>query len=582
MTRLNIGFKFLHSWKLARFLVLLSTLLAFSPFSFSQNLLTNPGFENGTSGWTLDGDASAQFTESNGRSGNRLTHWSSSSSYSAETKQTVTGLAAGIYRLSVYTVGGETSGAWLWADCDGQSFSTPIPSSPWGSWVQVVVDNISVSGGSCQLGMTTENSEWSSFDDVVFERVSGGGPSEIVIEEGTGYCDVDGSVDSNHSGYNGSGFANTDNAAGNGIDWRVQVPTSGNYELEWRYANASENNRAGSVMVNGNAVTTVDFPSTGAWETWTVATATISLDAGENTIRLEAVSGEGLGNIDSLSVTGDSPQAIDCGNNSGDGYPLGNAPVPSAGCGQSPGLASGTHTMTSAGLNREYIVSLPNNYDPNKPYRLVFGMHWANGSAEAVAGWSQWFGLKALDTGNNTIFVAPNGYNEWWSGSDDRDHIFFDDLNAHLASNLCVDKSRIFSVGFSLGAMYTNGLAQTHQDVLRGVVVYATADYNIYFPDNTGEPLAYMGVHGLHDPTCPISSGRRSRDRFVANNACMTPGSVPEAWNGGPHVTYDYDCPDNYPVRWSTFDGAHSYPPNDEPIGSSWVHGETWEFITQF
>ncbi|WP_221192089.1 CBM35 domain-containing protein [Microbulbifer rhizosphaerae] len=293
-------------------------MLAFSSYSFSQNLLTNPGFESGTSGWTLGGDASAQFTESSGRSGNRLTHWSSSSSYTAETKQTVTGLAAGTYRLSVYTVGGETAGAWLWAYCDGQSFSTPIPSSPWGSWAQVVVDNISVSGGSCELGITTENSEWSSFDDVVFEWVSGGGPGELVIEEATGFCSVDGSVDSNHPGYNGRGFANTDNAAGNGVEWRVQVPAGGSYELEWRYANASDNNRPGNLLINGLSVATVDFPSTGAWETWAVATATIFLDAGENTIRLEAISGEGLGNIDSLSVTGDSPQAIDCGNNSGD------------------------------------------------------------------------------------------------------------------------------------------------------------------------------------------------------------------------------------------------------------------------
>jgi poly(3-hydroxybutyrate) depolymerase len=211
-------------------------------------------------------------------------------------------------------------------------------------------------------------------------------------------------------------------------------------------------------------------------------------------------------------------------------------------------------------------------------------MHWMNGSAEAVAGWSKWFGLKALDTGHNTIFVAPQGYTDGaaWRRSDNRDHIFFDELNTHLASNLCVDKSRVFSVGFSFGAMYTNALAQTHQDMLRGVVVYATADYNIYFPENTGKPLAFMAVHGKDDPTCPISAGRRSRDRFVANNACAIPGSVPEAGDGGSHVTFDYACPDNYPVRWTTFDGGHTYPPNNTPIGSSWVHALTWQFITQF
>jgi poly(3-hydroxybutyrate) depolymerase len=265
------------------------------------------------------------------------------------------------------------------------------------------------------------------------------------------------------------------------------------------------------------------------------------------------------------------------------GYPLKNTPVPSAGCGKALStIKAGTNTykMTSAGLNREYIVTLPDKYDSNTPHRLVFGMHWMNGSADAVQGWSNWFGLKPLDTENSTVFVAPQGYTDGmpWRG-DDKDHIFFDELYASLASVLCIDTSRVFSVGFSFGAMYTNALAQNHQGVLRGVVVYATADYNIYFPANTGKPLAYMGVHGLKDPTCPIDAGRRSRDRFVKNNGCTVPATVPEARAGGSYVTYDYKCPSNYPVRWVTFDGKHTYPPNDT---GTWVYGSTWEFITQF
>jgi poly(3-hydroxybutyrate) depolymerase len=236
--------------------------------------------------------------------------------------------------------------------------------------------------------------------------------------------------------------------------------------------------------------------------------------------------------------------------------------------------------MKSAGLDREFILAVPDKYDPKVPHRVVFGMHWLNGDAEAVQGWSKWFGLKALDTQNSTIFVAPNGYGSsplWTQGV--KDHTFFDDMVKLLESELCVDTSRIFSVGFSFGAMFTNSLAQTHQDVLRGVVVYATADFNIYFPANTGKPLAYMGVHGLNDPTCPIAAGRSSRDRFVKNNGCTVPGTVPEAKSGGNYVTYDYQCPSNFPVRWVTFDGKHTYPPNDT---GTWVYGLTWNFISQF
>ena len=264
------------------------------------------------------------------------------------------------------------------------------------------------------------------------------------------------------------------------------------------------------------------------------------------------------------------------------GYPLKNPPVASAGCGKPLStfkIGTNTYKITSAGLNREYIVNIPESYDAKAPHRVVFGMHWYNGSAEDVQGWSKWFGLKALDK-DATIFVAPNGTGNpplWTQG--EKDHAFFDDLVTLLETDLCVDKSRIFSVGFSFGAMFTNSLAQTHQDVLRGVVVYAAADYNIYVPAHTGKPRAYMGVHGLKDPTCPITAGRSSRDRFVKNNACTVPATVPEAKSGGNYVTYDYMCPSNYPVRWTTFDGKHTYPPNDT---GTWVYGLTWEFITQF
>ena len=269
-----------------------------------------------------------------------------------------------------------------------------------------------------------------------------------------------------------------------------------------------------------------------------------------------------------------------------DGYPLGNPPVSSAGCGKALStIKSGTNTykITSAGLNREYIVSVPSNYDQTKPYRLVFGMHCMGSSDSAVSGNDGFYRLKPLDTGNTTIWVAPQGYTDSapWRGGDNKDHVLFEDLVALMKSNLCIDTSRVFSVGFSFGAMFTNSLAQTHQDILRGVVVYATADYNIYFPQNTGKPLAYMGVHGTDDKTCPFTSGRGSKDRFVKNNKCKVPSSVPEA-TSSTHVIYDYECPSNYPVKWATHNGGHTDLPNDPGQNRSWDIDVTWKFITQF
>ena len=285
------------------------------------------------------------------------------------------------------------------------------------------------------------------------------------------------------------------------------------------------------------------------------------------------------GNKPDTAIMSDAPIV------SSEGYPLGNPAVPSAGCGKALSTfksgANTTYKITSASLAREYIMYIPANYDSNKPYRLVFGMHCMGSSDTQCANTEGFYRLKPLDTGNTTIFVAPQGYTDSspWRGGDNKDHVLFEDLVKLFTSELCIDTSRIFSVGFSFGAMFTNSLAQTHQDILRGVVVFATADYNIYFPTNTGKPLAYMGVHGTADGTCPFKTGKSSIERFVKNNKCT--GTPVEA-TSSTHVVFDYTCPSNYPVKWATHNGGHTDLPKDPNQSTSWAIDMNWKFITQF
>jgi poly(3-hydroxybutyrate) depolymerase len=95
------------------------------------------------------------------------------------------------------------------------------------------------------------------------------------------------------------------------------------------------------------------------------------------------------------------------------------------------------------------------------------------------------------------------------------------------------------------------------------------------------KPLAYMGVHGSTDGTCPITSGRNSKDRFVKNNKCTVPASVPEA-TSSTHVCYDYTGCDTYPVKRCTHTGGHTDLPTDPGQSKSWDMDLSWKFITQF
>ncbi|MBN1457009.1 MAG: hypothetical protein JW912_04065 [Sedimentisphaerales bacterium] len=130
-----------------------------------------------------------------------------------------------------------------------------------------------------------------------------------IQENEPGYVTVIGTIDNNNAGYTGDGFANTYNAVGNYIEWAVNVPLAGEFDLQWRYANGSSTMRPGAVSVNGTTqVTGIDFAQTGSWTTWDVSqVVTVSLDEGYNQIRLVAETSDGLPNIDWMEITGIAP-----------------------------------------------------------------------------------------------------------------------------------------------------------------------------------------------------------------------------------------------------------------------------------
>ncbi|MGD1041683.1 MAG: CBM35 domain-containing protein [Sedimentisphaerales bacterium] len=135
----------------------------------------------------------------------------------------------------------------------------------------------------------------------------------ILQENATGFCGVDGPVESEWAGFTGAGYANTDNALGNGINWRISVPSDGNYTFVWRYALVS-GDRTGKLIVNGvTLVPSISFPASGALTTYIETTPIdVALTAGINDLRLEATTADGLGNIDNLKITGINPQAAGC------------------------------------------------------------------------------------------------------------------------------------------------------------------------------------------------------------------------------------------------------------------------------
>lgn len=166
---------------------------------------------------------------------------------------------------------------------------------------------ITVTGASGYTGSWVALTEFSIVEGAVVNTLT-------IQENETGFCSVDGTVDSDHSGYTGTGFANTNNATGNGVTWSVNVPSAQSCQVVWRYSNGGSTARTARIMVNGSvAVSSVSMSSTGNWDTWNeTSQQSLSLPAGTSLIRLEATNSSGLPNIDYMKITGTSLTSVSC------------------------------------------------------------------------------------------------------------------------------------------------------------------------------------------------------------------------------------------------------------------------------
>jgi len=116
------------------------------------------------------------------------------------------------------------------------------------------------------------------------------------------------SVDSNHSGYSGSGFVAGLSQEGAGMEWNLNENiTAGNYTIALKYANGTGGDgqqlpRTMSLYVDGNK-TQLSLPTTTDWKTWGIFQTTLSLTKGPHTFKLVGDAGDTFNiNVDYISL----------------------------------------------------------------------------------------------------------------------------------------------------------------------------------------------------------------------------------------------------------------------------------------
>jgi len=291
--------------------------------------------------------------------------------------------------------------------------------------------------------------------------------------------------------------------------------------------------------------------------------------------------------------------------------------VPGESANAAPGSGNGvghgdggyvTITDSKAGGTRGFAMRLPDNYDKNKPYWLIFGFHWNGGNSAQVDNgggngtWWSYYGLQR-ESNNNAIFVAPDGLSAGWANSGGRDLAFADDMVKLIEDNYCVDTAHIITSGFSYGGGMSYELACARAKVFHAAVIYEGGQLSGC--DGGNDPIALWQTEGLTDTTVSMSLATPIRDRFVKNNGCTQqsppqPPDPPPYLNPGGHVCTNYSgCSTGHPLRWCVHQSGHAPGPVDgtsdlynscatPPKSCSascpctWTPDDVWSWLTSF
>jgi poly(3-hydroxybutyrate) depolymerase len=230
------------------------------------------------------------------------------------------------------------------------------------------------------------------------------------------------------------------------------------------------------------------------------------------------------------------------------------------------------YNLTVGSMQRMFIIKLPAGYDANKPYKLVFTWHPLGSSAQAIAS-SGYYGLDAMSAGS-AIFVSPEGLavdaegRKGWANSGGQDVAFAKSMVEKFKTDYCLDTGRIFSTGFSYGAIMSNTVGCAMGDVFRAIAPMSGSGPR---GTCTGGVAVWMS-HGEKDQMSGVTyaNGQASRDFWIKANGCTTPG--PADANGC--VTYQ-GCKADSPLVWCSIPNDAHTPPRIGPAG-------TWKFFSQF
>lgn len=183
-------------------------------------------------------------------------------------------------------------------------------------------------------------------------------------------------------------------------------------------------------------------------------------------------------------------------------------------CSPSATLTPGetTRTLQVGGLSRTYILHVPASYTGEAPVPLVVDFHFLFGTGALERDGS---GYLQLSEEEGFIVAFPDGIDNAWNigpcctFSRTVDDVgFARAMVQEISSEGCIDLSRVYAVGYSMGGGMSLNLACNAADLFAAV---APAAFDLLEeseePCNPSRPISVIAFRGTADPIVPYAGG---------------------------------------------------------------------------
>lgn len=189
-------------------------------------------------------------------------------------------------------------------------------------------------------------------------------------------------------------------------------------------------------------------------------------------------------------------------------------------------------TITSGGQKREYLQYAPSDLGSKRP--LIISCHGMNQSAQYQ--WDMLKDAKTLADKEKFVIVLPEGINNGWDISGDRDINLIKDLIAQMKKDFDIDENRVYLSGFSMGGMLTYHAMNKIPNVIAAFA--PISGYPMWGFTYTGKrAIPVIHHHGTGDDVCVYSNVQRNIDELVKKNKCSSTPTITKNYGGYSHIT---------------------------------------------